>query len=262
MSIVGCRHRCRRTLAHRPDHQFNDTAAHEHESQPHAIHLDGQLTVEPQQQPAAGAEAQLFATKHRTVLAAGGQHAAERCHLHLSGELSHAPEYRSQFVGHAGAPIEKSQSIPQLSNIRFQGKFEGVAEYRDSFREYDRYARRAPILNPGHLRTVTAAKGATAAGSNAAASKTTMGGGEYADKFQAPAPGTEKAALARHEDQFSLMPLAAQSSDAGGGGESRSAETADRIGRDVASMPKPERGKAKVDFLAMNGRMEYSPEYR
>lgn len=86
-------------------------------------------------------------------------------------------------------------------------------------------------------------------------------GGEYADQFQAPAPGTEKATSARHEDQFSLMPLA-DGDAAASSNEIRSAETAEHIGRNVGGVLKPDRGKAKVDFLALNGRMEYSPEYR
>lgn len=213
--------------------------------------------IDPIHRPAAGsvtpAEPHGIASKHRTLLG-GGQHAAERCHLHLSGELSYAPEYRSQFVG--AAPIDKSHSIPQLSNIRFQGKFDGMAEYRDSFREYDRYARCAPIRNPGHLRTAGAE--ATAAAANAS--------GEYAEKYQAPVAPERTVRAHRQEDQFSLTPVAG---DGVGGGTAaiRAAEQAERstaanIGQDVGDVAKPERGRAKGDFLSLKGSMEYSPDYR
>lgn len=246
--------RCRRTLAHRPDHQFVDAA------QPN-LHFDGHLSIQPttaatvdidpKNVAAAGSvtpnEPHGIASKHRTLLG-GGQHAAERCHLHLSGELSYAPEYRSQFVGFP-APIEKSHSIPQLSNIRFQGKFGGVAEYRDSFREYDRYARCAPIRNPGHLRT------AGAVATTATTASEAKSAGEYAEKFQAPLAPERVVRAHRQEDQFSLTPVAG---DVGGGtAATRSTERTAPV-----DMAKPVRGRPKCDFLALKGSMEYNPEYR
>lgn len=233
------------------DHDF--TAASAADTQPtaaadaNAVRVKGNVTLEP-----------LAAGKTN---ANGTTHAAERCHLRLSGDLSYEPEYRNRYGAFAG-PIEKSHSIPQLSNIRFQGEFDGTAEYRDSFREYERYARCAPIMPTNHLRpggngyindsaAVVSASTATMTTATTTADSTQQTG-EYAEKYQTPLRA-EKAVLARHEDQFSLLPMA-------GNGSERDGKVAD--GEVVREVSKPEKGKAKQDHLALNGRMEYHPEYR
>lgn len=149
------------------------------------------------------------------------------------------PEYRSQFVTF---PIEKSQSVPQISNIQFQGKFGGVAEYTDSFREYDHYAKSAAIRNPDHL-TV---KGAVMGGDGENES------GEYAEKCIASDKSVvEKSLSAKKNDTFRL-----QSHEV-----NRQAEYKEQF-KDPKISALPKRGKPRSDILVMNGIMEYSPEYR
>lgn len=165
------------------------------------------------------------------------KHASQVDHLSLSGELQMNPEYRSQFVTF---PIGKSQSVPQISNIQFQGKFTGIAEYRDSFREYDHYAKSAAIRKPDHL-TV---KGAI------------MGGdGDNAEKSIASEKSValfEKSVSAKKSDTLRLPSHMAN----------RQAEYSDQYKDQQIISSLPKRGKPRSDFLSLNGKMEYSPEYR
>lgn len=172
-------------------------------------------------------------------LESSSKHASQMDHLNLSGELRMEPEYRSQFVPF---PIEKSQSVPQVNNIKFQGKFGGVAEYTDSFREYDHYAKSAAIRNPDHL-TV---KGAIMGGDGDKKK------GEYAEKFIAPDKSiVEKSISAKRSDTFRL-----QNHEA----DRQAAYTEQFKDPKISTLPK--RGKPRSDILGLNGTMEYSPEYR
>lgn len=76
--------------------------------------------------------------------------------------------------------------------------------------------------------------------------------GEYTEKFKAPDHRTlDKRVSARKSDQFRL-----QSHDA-----HREAEYEDRF-RDPKIRTLPQRGKPRADFLALDGDMDYTPEYR
>lgn len=162
------------------------------------------------------------------------KHASQICHLNLEGEINYLPEYRSQFVSY---PIEKSHSIPQLSNIKFHGKFIGVPEYRDSFKTYDQYVKSAPIIKPGHLTIMGTIEG---------------NGAEYADKFKPHDASTiKRTTLAKKGDQFHLL----------GEDSKRVAEYSDSFS-DPNIKTFPERAKPRTSFLSLNGKMEYSPEYR
>ncbi|XP_069964946.1 uncharacterized protein [Bactrocera oleae] len=59
-------------------------------------------------------------------------------------------EYKQQFVRF---PIEKACSIPQISHLKIQGEFDGVPEYKDSFKIYETYLKSAPIKKVDNLRT-------------------------------------------------------------------------------------------------------------
>lgn len=160
---------------------------------------------------------------------------SQACHLRLEGELSYQPEYRSQFITF---PIEKSHSIPQLTNIRFQGKFVGVPEYRDSFKFYDQYVKCAPIIKPGHL----SVKGSVESI------------GEYVDNFKEhDRKSVEKSVSAKMSDKFHLI------------GEdetvNQQAEYTENF-KDPKITKMPERAKPRESILSLKGNMDYTPEYR
>ncbi|KAJ6641204.1 hypothetical protein Bhyg_06139 [Pseudolycoriella hygida] len=165
---------------------------------------------------------------------ASNKNDSQTCHLRLEGELSYQPEYRSQFVTF---PIEKSHSIPQLTNIRFQGKFVGVPEYRDSFKFHDEYVKCAPIIKPGHL----SVKGSVESV------------GEYSENFKEPdRSAVEKAVSAKKSDKFQLLgEMPAQ----------QQPEYAESF-KDPKITKMPERAKPRESILALKGNMDYTPEYR
>lgn len=165
---------------------------------------------------------------------ASNKNDSQTCHLRLEGELSYQPEYRSQFVTF---PIEKSHSIPQLTNIRFQGKFVGIPEYADSFKFYDNYAKCAPIIKPGHL----SVKGSVESV------------GEYSENFKEHNRQTvEKGVSAKKSDKFHLL---------GEMDGNQQAEYTESF-KDPNITKMPERAKPRESILSLTGNMDYTPEYR
>lgn len=165
---------------------------------------------------------------------ASSKNDSQTCHLRLEGELSYQPEYRSQFVTF---PIEKSHSIPQLTNIRFQGKFVGVPEYRDSFKFHDQYVKCAPIIKPGHL----SVKGSVESV------------GEYSEHFKVPdRKAVEKSVSAKKGDKFHLL---------GEMAGNQQAEYTESF-KDPKITKMPERAKPRESILSLTGNMDYAPEYR
>lgn len=165
---------------------------------------------------------------------ASNKNDSQTCHLRLEGELSYLPEYRSQFVTF---PIEKSHSIPQLTNIRFQGKFVGIPEYADSFKFYDNYAKCAPIIKPGHL----SVKGSVESV------------GEYSENFKEHKRQTvEKGVSAKKSDKFHLL---------GEMDGNQKAEYTESF-KDPNITKMPERAKPRESILSLTGNMDYTAEYR
>lgn len=165
---------------------------------------------------------------------ASNKNDSQICHLRLEGELSYQPEYRSQFITF---PIEKSHSIPQLSNIRFQGKFVGVPEYADSFKFYDNYVKCAPIIKPGHL----SVKGSVESI------------GEYSENFKGHDRKTvEKSISAKKSDKFQLP------DEMSGNQQGEYSESF----KDPKITKMPERAKPRESILSLKGNMDYTPEYR
>lgn len=165
---------------------------------------------------------------------ASNKNDAQTCHLRLEGELSYQPEYRSQYITF---PIEKSHSIPQLNNIRFQGKFVGVPEYRDSFKFYDQYVKCAPIIKPGNL----SVKGSVESI------------GEYSENFKGHDRKTvETSVSAKKSDMFRLL---------GEMAGNQQAEYTESF-KDPKITKMPERAKPRESILSLKGNMDYTPEYR
>lgn len=163
---------------------------------------------------------------------------SQTCHLRLEGELTYMPEYRSQFVSY---PIERSHSIPQLSNISFQGKFVGVPEYTDSFRCYDHFTKSEPIRKQDHL-------GST----RGSVVDTVVGSGEYTENYKHPDQRSiDKTMLVKQVDKFHLL----------GDHPSRLPEYSESF-KDPKITVMPERAKARDSILSLKGNMDYTPEYR
>lgn len=97
--------------------------------------------------------------------------------LKVQGELSYLPDgHRGEFRGQS--TIERSESNPQLSNIKFFGKFHDKPEYNDNFKVYNHFTKSAPIKAKDHLRVspITVNRGIVAPNISPLT--------EYTDKFK------------------------------------------------------------------------------
>lgn len=170
------------------------------------------------------------------------------CTLKLEGELTYTPEYRSQYQQHQS--IERSQSIPQMNNIKFHGSFHGIPEYQDNYKFYDNVAKREPLKRSDHLKLSPQFN---------AAIVSPLQMSEYSDRFKennvesktnAGAPirkPFESSSIKKHlvsANQPQPMP-----------------EYLDKF-KDPDIRGMPPLGKARAHNLSMDGNMEYKPEYR
>lgn len=174
-----------------------------------------------------------------------------KCTLKLQGELSYSPEYASEYRTHG--TIERSQSIPQVNNIKFNGKFNGVPEYRDSFKSYEHFTKSAPIKSKDHLKIdpITVMNAAVISPNVSSSS-------EYSEKFK-------ELNLNRIDNRKHAKKLdsVAAKNDLMIGHYEQSVfpEYFDKF-KDPNIKRMPERAKARSPILSMDGSMEYKPEYR
>lgn len=160
---------------------------------------------------------------------------SRKCHLKLEGEINYVPEYRSKFIEF---PIEKSQSIPQLSNIKFYGRFDGIPEYRDNFKFYDCYSKSAPIKKSDNI-NFTCDKIVTVP--------------EYKEKFKEPdKTAISKTISLKSEDNFQKTIK---------GEFTKILPEYNESFKDPQIKEKPERGKCREPYLRLKGRIEFNPEY-
>ncbi|XP_058830432.1 uncharacterized protein LOC131689389 isoform X2 [Topomyia yanbarensis] len=73
----------------------------------------------------------------------------ENTSLKLPDKTMLEPEYKNKYIEYA---IEKSQSTPQLNNIKFNGNFGGIpSEYKECYKSYDNFTKSAPIKKMDNL---------------------------------------------------------------------------------------------------------------
>ncbi|XP_059613513.1 uncharacterized protein LOC132259772 [Phlebotomus argentipes] len=147
---------------------------------------------------------------------------------------AYSPEYRSKFVEFP--VIEKSHSIPQMTNIRLQGDFQGVPEYAEKFKSYESVNRSTPIRKPDNL---------------------LLGGEidvrpEYREQFREPERSAlERCQLLRKDDHLKMS----------GEFSKRPPEYFESFKDHNITAP-PLRAKAREPFLNLKGDTEFNPEYK
>lgn len=173
------------------------------------------------------------------------------CTLKLEGELTYTPEYQSQYQRHQS--IERSQSIPPMSNIEFRGKFQGVPEYQENYKGYADVAKREPLKRDDHLKL---SPRINAAGMAPLRPYQTS---EYSDRFKekvdkspkVPTPSRRKpsanSSIKKH--LISSPP-------------SKSMPEYQEKYKDPEIRRMPTMAKAREHQLSLDGDMEYIPEYR
>lgn len=170
------------------------------------------------------------------------------CTLKLEGELTYAPEYRNEY--HSHPTIERSQSIPQMGHIKFQGSFHGVPEYKDSFAGYDTMPRNEPLKRKDNLKLNSQINAAMVSPFRTSLTS------EYSDRFKEKnIRHSAKTKSIKQFDNFTIkndlivghqqtLPLYRESF------------------RSPPSQQMPLKAKGRSSTLAMDGNMDYNPEYR
>ncbi|XP_022226957.2 uncharacterized protein LOC111077122 [Drosophila obscura] len=198
----------------------------------------------------------LAADKFKRDVAAQEQ---QRCHLQMRAQaVDQQPEpseYKRQFVQQFP---EKAHSIPQMSNIKIQGDFVAVPEYKDSFKMYANYSKSAPIKKDDNLRVSGSERGSDPRPGQPGHD---YGHGygqshapdvaEYRDKFIDPPKHMAKEKSLKTDDH--LRPR---------GEFTREIPEYHESFRDPQITEMPERGKAREPFLRLRGKIEFNPEYR
>lgn len=144
-------------------------------------------------------------------------------------------EYRCQYVKF---PIEKAHSIPQITHLKLQGDFNGIAEYRDCYKMYEDYSKSAPIKKADNLNV-------------AKQKETETNAAEYKEKFQKPPSDIKQEKLMKAKNH--LHPTGEFTKDL--------PEYYDSF-RDPKIKQMPERGKCREPYLRLKGKLEFNPEYR
>lgn len=157
----------------------------------------------------------------------------ERTHLSLDGKRDLLPEYKSKYVA---LPMERSKIIPQGSHFTMQGRFGGVPEYQESFKNYEKFAKSAPIKKADSLKPFGAI----------------YANPEYSERFREPdLKKFEKRDSYRRPDNLQAA-----------GEFSRELPEYCESFRDYHITAKPEKGKCRDTYFKLAGETNWDPEYR
>lgn len=172
----------------------------------------------------------------------------QTCTLKLEGELTYSPEYRTEY--HSHPTIERSQSIPQMAHIKFQGNFQSIPEYKESYQRYVSMPRNESLKRNDNLKLNSQINAAIISPFRTSLTS------EYTDRFnEKNIRHSAKTKSIKQFDNFTIkndlivghqqtMPLY----------------------RDSFKTPPnhqiPAKAKGRSSTLALDGNMEYSPEYR
>lgn len=156
----------------------------------------------------------------------------ERTHLGLDGDRDLLPEYKSKFVT---LPMGRSKLMPQGSHFSMQGRFGGMAEYQDSFKNYDKFAKSAPIKKADNLRPIGQIHATP----------------EYSERFREPDMNKfEKRDSYRKPDNLRTS-----------GDFSKDLPEYHESFKDY-HMKKPEKGRCRDTYFKLAGETNWDPEYR
>lgn len=168
----------------------------------------------------------------------------------VQGELTYTPEFNVEFKG--TSTMERSESIPQMNNIKFFGQFRGTPEYRESFKTYNHIAKSAPIKAKDHLRVSPVTV------NTAIISPTVSSLSEYTDKFKEIDLFTaDRRKLSKH-----ITNVAMRNNLMIGHSDQHVFPEYFESFKDPHIKHFPEKARPRSPILGMNGDMDYNPEYR
>lgn len=148
--------------------------------------------------------------------------------------------------------MERSESNPQLSNIKFYGKFYGKPEYNNSFKVYNHFTKSAPIKAKDHARISPITVNRAIVTPNIPPLS------EYTDKFQEL--NLHSVEQRKHSKQLSNVTM--RNNLMIGHSDQHVFPEYFESYTDPLIKKLPERAKARSPILEMSGNMDYNPEYR
>lgn len=160
-----------------------------------------------------------------------------RYHQRIDGENNFTPEYRSQFKPVIG---QRSSMIPQRNNLNVcenGSLFGGSSEYTNRYKSFEEHTKCQPVRKQDNLH-VQRVKNQTQP--------------EYTERYrEVDMNSFERRKPYRRQDNLHTE-----------GDFSREAPEYHEKYRQPHASSYPERAKGRDDFLALEGEMVYSPEYR
>lgn len=169
----------------------------------------------------------------------------------VQGELSYSPNKNAgEFSGQS--TMERSESNPQLSNIKFSGRFHGTPEYNDSYKAYNHFTKSAPIKATDHLRVSPTVVNTAIVTPNLSSLS------EYTDQFR-------ELKLNGSAQSKYLKPMSSVTARnnlmIGHSDQHIFPEYFDNF-KNPQMKKMPERPKPRSPILQMSGSLDYNPEYR
>lgn len=168
----------------------------------------------------------------------------------VQGEFRYVPDFSSgsgEFHGH----LERAES---MSNIKFHGKFHGSPEYRDSFKNYNHFAKSAPIKASDHLRVSPVCVNSAAISPSLASSSLS----EYTDKYKE----IDLRTVDCRKLSKQMSNVAMRNNLMIGHSDAHIFPEYFESFKDPLIKKRPDKGRPHSPILSLNGKMDYNPEYR
>lgn len=168
----------------------------------------------------------------------------------VQGEFRYSPDFSSgsgEFHGH----MERAES---MNNIKFHGKFHGTPEYRDSYKNYNHFAKSAPIKAKDHLRVIPICVNSAAIPPSIASSSLS----EYTDKYKE----IDLRTVDYRKLSKQMSNVAMRNNLMIGHSDAHIFPEYFESFKDPQIKKRPDKGRPHSPILSLNGSMDYNPEYR
>lgn len=168
----------------------------------------------------------------------------------VQGEFRCSPDFSGgsgEFHGH----MERAES---MNNIKFHGKFHGTPEYLDSFKNYNHFAKSAPIKAKDHLRVSPICVNSAAISPSIASSSLS----EYTDKYKE----IDLRTVDCRKLSKQMSNVAMRNNSMIGHSDAHIFPEYFESFKDPQIKKRPDKGRPHSPILSLNGSMDYNPEYR
>lgn len=172
----------------------------------------------------------------------------QSCVYKVQGEFRYSPDFSG---GDFHGQMERAES---MNNIKFHGKFHGTPEYRDNFKNYNHFAKSAPIKAKDHLRVSPICVNSTEISPSILSSSLS----EYTDKYKEIDLRTADCRKLSKQ----MTNVAMRNNLMIGHSDAHIFPEYFESFKDPYIKKRPDKGKPLSPILSLNGSMDYNPEYR